>query len=125
MHRILVVVFQDEASASEGRRALLQLDPEGSIKVNADAVLAKRADGSATVVEEEAWPRAALISTALGSLIGMLGGPIGVVAGAAAGFAGGGIADLNNVRIGEDFVADVGKTLLPHKAAVVAEIATT
>ena len=122
MHRMLVVIFKDETGAYEGRRRLLQLDTEGCIRVNGDAVLAKHADGSATVKEQEAWPRAALISTALGSLIGMLGGPIGVISGATAGFAAGGISDLNTVRISEDFVEDVGKHLSPNSVAVVAQI---
>ena len=34
----------------------------------------------------------------------------------------GGAADLNNARIGEDFIDDVTKTLLPNRVAVVAEI---
>jgi ribosome-associated translation inhibitor RaiA len=38
------------------------------------------------------------------------------------GFFAGGTADMNNARIGEDFVDDVGKALLPNRAAVVAEI---
>jgi hypothetical protein len=42
--------------------------------------------------------------------------------GAAAGLAAGGAADLNNARIGEDFIEDVSKLLLPNRVAVVAEI---
>ena len=51
-----------------------------------------------------------------------MGGPVGVAIGAASGFAIGGVADLNNARIGVDFIDDVNKQLLPNKVAVVAEI---
>ena len=49
MDRMLVVVFDNETKAYEGKKALLQLDGEGSISVYAYAVLAKHADGTATV----------------------------------------------------------------------------
>jgi hypothetical protein len=42
--------------------------------------------------------------------------------GAGVGLFAGGMVDLNNARIGEDFVDDVTKELLPNKFAVVAEI---
>src|SRR6266852_4990004 len=104
MDRMLVVVFDNERKAYEGKKALLQLDGEGSISVYAYAVLAKHADGTARVKQ------------------GDDSGPIGVVIGAAAGLAAGGTADLNNARIGDDFIDDVTKILLPNKVAVVAEI---
>ena len=48
MDRMLVVVFDNEAKAYQGKQALLQLDNEGNISVYAYAVLAKGADGSGT-----------------------------------------------------------------------------
>ena len=42
--------------------------------------------------------------------------------GASAGLAVGAAADLNNARIGEDFIDDVNKMLVPNRVAVVAEI---
>ncbi|SRR6266849_141493 len=123
MDRMLVVVFDNERKAYEGKKALLQLDGEGSISVYAYAVLAKHADGTARVKQgDDSGPIGTLVGTSLGSLIGLLGGPIGVVIGAAAGLAAGGTADLNNARIGDDFIDDVTKILLPNKVAVVAEI---
>ena len=67
-------------------------------------------------------PVGAVLGTAFGSLIGLLGGPVGLAVGAVGGLAAGGVADLNNVRIGEDFLDDVTKVLLPNKVVVVAEI---
>ncbi len=123
MDRMLVVVFDNEIKAYEGKRALMQLDAEGSISVYAYAVLAKHADGSATVKQgDDPGPLGTLVGTALGSLIGLLGGPVGLAIGAVTGEAVGVAADLHNARIGEDFIEDVNKVLLPNKVAVVAEI---
>jgi uncharacterized membrane protein len=118
-----VVVFDNETKAYEGKKALLQLDGEGSLSVYAYAVLAKHTDGTATVKQgDDSGPVGTLLGTSFGSLIGLLGGPVGVAIGATAGLAVGGAADLNNARIGEDFIDDVTKTLLPNRVAVVAEI---
>jgi len=123
MDRMLVVVFDNETKAYEGKKALLQLDGEGSISVYAYAVLAKHADGTATVKQgDDPGPIGTLVGTSLGSLIGLLGGPVGLAIGATAGLAVGVAADLNNARIGDDFIDDVTKTLLPNRVAVVAEI---
>jgi len=123
MDRMLVVVFDNEAKAYEGKKALLQLDAEGSISAYAYAVLAKQADGKSTVKQgDDSGPLGTLAGTALGSLIGVLGGPLGVAVGAASGEVLGGAFDINNARIGEDFIEDVSKRLGPNKVALVAEI---
>jgi len=123
MDRMLVVVFDNESKAYDGKKALLQLDGEGSISVHAYAVLAKHADGTATVKQgDDSGPIGTLLGTSFGSLIGLLGGPVGLAIGATAGLAVGAAADLNNARIGEDFIDDVIKTLVPNRVAVVAEI---
>jgi uncharacterized membrane protein len=123
MDRMLVVVFDNEVKAYEGKRALLQLDGDGSISVYAYAVLTKHADGTATVKQgDDGGPIGTLLGTSFGSLIGLLGGPVGLAIGAATGLAAGGAVDLDNARIGDDFIDDVTKVLTPNKVAVVAEI---
>jgi uncharacterized membrane protein len=123
MDRMLVVVFDSESKAYEGKKALLQLDGEGSISVYAYAVLAKHADGTATVKQgDDSGPIGTLLGTSFGSLIGLLGGPVGLAIGASEGVLAGGAVDLNNARIGEDFIDDVTKVLTANKVAVVAEI---
>jgi uncharacterized membrane protein len=123
MDRMLVVVFDTEIKAYEGKKALLQLDNEGSIAVYAYAVVAKNANGTATVKQgDDAGPLGTLVGTSLGSLIGLLGGPAGLAIGATVGLLAGGTADLNNARISDDFIDDVNKDLLPNRFAVVAEI---
>jgi len=123
MDRMLVVVFDNEPKAYEGKNALLDLELEGSINLFAYAVLAKNADGTVSVKQgDDPGPLGTLVGTSLGSFIGLLGGPTGVAVGAMAGMMGGSALDLDNARIGEDFLEDVGKRLLPGKVAVVAEV---
>jgi uncharacterized membrane protein len=123
MDRMLVVVFNTEAKACEGKKALLQLESEGSIVVYAHAVVAKNADGTATVRQtDDPGPLGMLLGTSLGSVIGLLGGLPGIAIGAAVGLVAGTVADLNNVRVGSDFIDDVSRELLPNKFALVAEI---
>lgn len=123
MDRMVVVVFDNESKAYEGKKALLQLDGEGSISVYGYAVLAKAGDGATTLKQgDDVGPLGTLAGTALGSLIGLLGGPAGVAIGAASGLAAGATVDLHNARIGDDFVDDVSKMLLPNRVALIAEI---
>ncbi|HMF89279.1 MAG TPA: DUF1269 domain-containing protein [Candidatus Angelobacter sp.] len=123
MDRMLVVVFDNESKAYEGKQALQQLDDEGSINIYSYAVLAKGADGKATIKQsEDVGPLGPLLGTSLGSLIGLLGGPTGLAIGAAAGALGGTSAALENSRIGADFIDDVNKDLSPNRVALVAEI---
>jgi uncharacterized membrane protein len=71
---------------------------------------------------DDEGPLGSLTGTAVGGLIGLLGGPVGVAIGAGSGLALGALFDVDNARIGEDFLADVSKSLTPNKVAVVAEI---
>jgi len=123
MDRMLVVVFDDETKAYEGKKALMQLDAEGSISAYAYAVVSKDADGTLTVKQEDDYgPIGTLLGTSFGGLIGLLGGPAGFAIGLATGAVAGAAVDLHNVGIGGDFIDDVNKALTPNKFAVVAEI---
>lgn len=123
MDRVLVVVFDNESKAYEGRKALLQLDGEGAISVYGYAVVAKDSDGTTTVKQSDDYgPLGTLTGTALGSLLGLLGGPAGLAIGATIGLTAGATVDLHKARISDDFIDDVTKVLLPNRVAVVAEI---
>jgi len=123
MDRILVVVFDSESKAYEGKKALSQLENEGSLVVYAYAVIGKNPDGTTTLKQgDDPGPLGTLVGTSLGSLIGLLGGPVGLAIGATAGLFSGSLADLNNARVGEDFIDDVRQELQSNKFAVVAEI---
>ena len=123
MERMLVVVFDNEKKAFEGESALKQLEREGSFTIYAGAVVVKHADGTVSVKQlDDDGPIGTLTGTAVGSLIGLLGGPVGLAIGAASGLALGALYDVDNARVGEDFVDDVSKSLTPNKVAVVAEV---
>jgi len=120
---MLVVVFSEVSKAFAGRDALKSLDRDDSITLYAYAIITKNADGT-SIVNEEDDPGGlrTLLGTSVGSLIGLLGGPTGVAIGAAAGSLAGITADLDNARIGADFVDDVLRQLTPGNFALVAEI---
>ncbi|MBV8206401.1 MAG: DUF1269 domain-containing protein [Acidobacteria bacterium] len=120
---MLVVVFDNQKKAYEGKTQLIQLEAEGSISLYGSAVVVKNADGSVSVKQEDDYgPLGSLFGTTLGSIIGLLGGPVGMVIGAGAGLVAGGTYDMYKVGIGEDFIDDVSKALAPTKAALIAEI---
>jgi len=123
MDRMLVVVFDNENKAYEGKNALLQLDGEGSIGVYGYAIVKKNSDGTSTVKQsDDDVPLGTMAGTSFGALVGLLGGPVGMAVGATVGMTAGLTADLYNTGVGEDYVADVTKSLSPGKVAVVAEI---
>jgi uncharacterized membrane protein len=123
MERMLVVVFDSETTAYEGKSALRQLEREGCITTYAGAIVVKKADGTVSVKQfDDSGPVGSLVGTSVGSLIGLLGGPAGLAIGAASGLALGAIFDLDNARVGVDFVDEVSKSLKATKVALIAEI---
>jgi uncharacterized membrane protein len=123
MERMLVVVFDNEKKAYEGKAALQQLQYDGEVSVYADAVVVKHADGSISVKEQDDFgPVGTLIGTSLGALLGVLGGPAGLAIGATTGLTLGSLVDVDNLLVGEDFLSDVSKSLTPNKVALVAQI---
>ncbi|MGA7991370.1 MAG: DUF1269 domain-containing protein [Thermoanaerobaculia bacterium] len=123
MERMLVVVFDNEKKAYEGESALKQVERDGSLSIYAGAVVVKHADGTVSVKQlDDSGPIGTLTGTAVGSLIGVLGGPVGLAIGAASGLALGALYDADDIRVGEDFLDDVSKSLTPNKVAVVAEV---
>jgi uncharacterized membrane protein len=123
MERMLVVVFDNEKKAFEGASALKQMERESSFSIYAGAVVVKHADSTVSVKQlEDSGPIGTLAGTTVGSLIGVLGGPVGLAIGAASGLALGALYDADDIRVGEDFLVDVSKTLTPNKVAFVAEV---
>jgi uncharacterized membrane protein len=122
MDKIVVVVFDSESKAYEGSLALQELQNEGSINLYAKAVIARDANGKVTVKESgDMGPVGTAVGLLTGSLLGLLGGPVGVAIGVGVGMSGGMLYDLAQLGVGEDYLNEVGKFLLPGKAAVVAE----
>jgi uncharacterized membrane protein len=123
MDKMIVVVFDSEIKAYEGSKALQALQEEGSINLYAKAVIARDASGKVAVKQEgDMGPVGTAVGMLTGGLIGLIGGPVGIAIGAYAGTVGGMFYDLAHLGIGEDFLSEVEKSLLPGKAAVVAEI---
>jgi len=123
MDRMLVVIFDSEPQAYQGKKALQILEDEGSIVIYAYAVVGRNADGTTMLRQsDDPGPFGTLLGTTVGALIGLIGGPVGAAVGAVAGLVAGGTVDLDNARVGEDFVDDVRQQLQPGKFAVVAEI---
>ena len=120
---MLVAVFDSESQARNAWQALEGLGEADAIGLNAGAIVTKSAGGAITVsgVHHPA-PEATLGGTAIGMLIGMLGGVVGLAAGAAAGLALGARADVFDLKVQRDFLADVKRALEPGKSAVVAQI---
>jgi uncharacterized membrane protein len=122
MDKVLVVVFDSENKAYEGSLAFQDLQNEGSINLYAKAVIARDANGKVTVKQTgDMGPVGTAVGLLTGSLIGLLGGPVGVVIGVTVGTSGGLLYDLAQLGVSEDYLNEVGKSLLPGKAAVVAE----
>ena len=121
---MLVVVFDDESKASDGHKALKELDSEGSISVHAEAVIKKTDDGAVLNTEPsgEDFPVRTVGGTAIGALIGLLGGPIVSGIGSAIGFIGGAIGDLYPDGVNAEFLDDVSDRLTPGKWAIVADV---
>ena len=123
MDRVIVVVFDRQDKAYEGKNALWKLDAEGSLTVFTSAVLEKKGDGTTEVIaQQDQGPVGAVLGTIWGTLVGLLGGVPGMVTGASVGLIAGGTADVRDIRFGDDFVADVKELLLPNRWALVAEI---
>jgi uncharacterized membrane protein len=123
MDKVLVVVFDSESKAYEGSQALQGLQNEGSINLYAKAVIAREANGKVTIKQTgDEGPVGTAVGLLTGSLIGLLGGPVGVAIGVTLGTSGGLLYDMAQLGVGEDYLYEVGKSLLPGKAAVVAEV---
>jgi uncharacterized membrane protein len=123
MENVLVAVFDTESRAREASNALDALSEANAIGLNAGAIVTKSAGGSITVSgAHRPEPEGTLGATAVGTLIGMLAGPVGLAIGAATGLAVGATADVLDLRVERDFLADVERSLEPGKSALVAQI---
>tara|TARA_R110002049_G_scaffold4601_1_gene31637 strand:- start:17647 stop:18447 length:801 start_codon:yes stop_codon:yes gene_type:complete len=123
MSKFVVTVFDNEKTAFEGSKAMLELDRNGSIALYAGAVITKSDDGIVQVKDAaDEGPIGTATGMLLGSLVGALGGPAGMVAGAAAGSLTGWMVDMYNVGVDVEFLDDIGSLMTAGKSAVVAEV---
>jgi uncharacterized membrane protein len=123
MEKILVAVFDNEVQARKASEAVQALSDADTIRFNAGAIVTKTAGGAIKVSRtRRPAPEGTLGGTALGLLIGMLGGVVGLAVGAATGLAVGATADVLDLSVERDFVADVERTLEAGKSALLAQI---
>jgi uncharacterized membrane protein len=123
MEQMLVAVFDTEHQAREASRALEALNDADVIGLNAGAIVTKSAGGAITVIQaHRPAPEGTLGATALGIMIGMLTGVVGLAIGALTGFVAGATADLADLKVERDFLAEVERSLEPGKSAVVSQI---
>lgn len=123
MNKMLIAVFDNEASAFEGLNALRELHRAGDITLYASAVVVKDKTGTIRVKQAvDDGPVGAAVGLLTGGMIGLLGGPAGLAIGAALGGFTGFLFDLDQSGIGATFLDDVSKTLTSGKAAVLADV---
>lgn len=123
MSKFIVIPFDTEAAAYDGVNALRGLDLSGDISVYSYSVVAKAADGTASVKQaDDAGPRGLAIGTLTGALIGLLAGPVGVAVGLTTGALFGSIADIVGSGAPVAFAKKVVETMKPGEVAIVAEI---
>lgn len=123
MNKMLVAVFDREATAFEGLSALKELHRNGDISLYSSAVIAKDNAGKTEVRQAaDTGPIGMSVGLLTGSLIGILGGPAGMAIGASLGGLAGLVFDASKSGVDVTFLDDVSKTLTAGKVAILAEI---
>src|SRR5215470_5501096 len=123
MNKMLVAVFDREATAFEGLSALKDLHRNGDISLYSSAVIAKDSTGKTEVKQAaDAGPAGTALGLLTGSVIGIVGGRAGMALGASLGGLAGLIYDANKSGVDVTFLDDVSKNLTAGKVAVLAEI---
>ncbi len=123
MNKMIVAVFDREATAFEGLSALKDLHRNGDICLYSSAVIAKDNTGKIELRQAvETGPVGTAVGLLTGSMVGILGGPAGMAIGASLGGLAGFVFDLNKSGVDVTFLDDVSKTLTSGKVAVLAEI---
>jgi uncharacterized membrane protein len=123
MSNFIVVIFPTETQADEGRKALKELQDEGTLAIHGMALIHKGTDGKVSMKgEANEAPLGTAVGAVVGGLLGLLGGPIGLAAGAAGGAFLGYSVDAFNYGVGMEFVEEVSRNLTPGKSALVAEV---
>jgi len=126
MHSTLIaIVFSSADAATEGVRALHELEAKGSLRIASVDLVKRDQDGLVTqecTGSDFPPPSGTLAGLALGSVIGLLGGPAIAAVGAGVGAMVGLVRDIHESAAHTDFIAEVAHALLPGKYAVLAEV---
>ena len=118
MSELVVVAFEDEASAVEMRDALVRLQKQGLIILDDAAVVIRKQDGKVKVKQAVSLVgQGALGGAFWGLFIGLLFWMpwLGVTVGALSGAVGGALTDTG---IDDGFIKEVGNTIKPGHSAL-------
>jgi uncharacterized membrane protein len=122
---IVVLTFDDKGAALSAVAALRQLDDQGAADFTliAGVIVAKDAEGRASVLKEKSRPRVGVGTGALGALVGFIGmgGPVGAVIGAVTGAVVGLSSEAVRSQRDDERVATILRELKPGQASVVIE----
>ena len=135
-NRVIVAVFDTQNQAYDAAYRMQRLDDDGIIKVKRGAIATKDAKGNLTIPDSKhvgsAW--GLLGGGLIGGLLGAMLGPVGVAAGAASAAAAGaavgavtgsgvgGVVDLTEFGLNEDFIDEVTTQLYPGYTALIVEV---
>ena len=118
MSELVVVAFEDEASAVEMRDALVRLQKQGLIILDDAAVVIRKQDGKVKVKQAVSLVgQGALGGAFWGLFVGLLFWMpwLGVTVGALSGAVGGALTDTG---IDDGFIKEVGNTIKPGHSAL-------
>jgi len=125
MGALLVAVFDDEAGARAGARALRALHAEGIVTLYARAIVLREPRGRGLTVREPMaqgdGAAAPAVGAAVSALVSLLGGPVTAVARTVESGLVGAVRDLAEAGIDAGFLELVSRCLRPGSAAVVAD----
>jgi hypothetical protein len=119
MHRVAVVIFEDETKAEQARSELLRLDNEGSIGIYGYEVVAKKADGAVVVMQPYSG---GTLSPYAKALLGSLGDSTRLTMDVEVSLPGESPVDSKKIESGKDLIREMRDVLLPNRVAIVAEI---
>lgn len=123
MSKFVLVVFPDAPKAYEGIQVLRDLHSEGSLTLYSTAVIERTRNGDLSIKERQTdGPVGTALGALIGGLVGLFASPVGAAIGAGSGASLGALRDLFVLGVSKDFLESVGRTLVPGKIAVLAEI---
>jgi uncharacterized membrane protein len=125
MGTLLMVVFDNEAGARAGAKALRALHAEGAVTVYAFAIVAREPRGRGLAVREPmaegSGAAAPALGAAVGALVTLLGGPAATVTRTVDQGLVEAVRDLVDAGLDADFLKQVSRHLRAGGSAVVAE----
>lgn len=120
LHAILAT-YQDETSANEAHKALLQATKEGQFDIHDSALIFKDADGTIHVKDtaDVSTGKGAAIGGIIGGVLGLIAGPAGAVILGGTGAAIGGAITRGDEGLPDERLYELGEKLEAGTAAVV------